>query len=592
MKAYKITTDNLVYGLAFFLALGLRLFQLGAGPLSDIEAGWALQALGLAHGGAAAMGPQPAYILLTSQLFYIFDDTNFLARFFPALAGSLIIWLPYCFRRWIGDSSWLHRAGLIMAFGLAIDPGLVSISRQAGSLMPAISFTLLALACLYNRRMILTGIFTGLALLSGLAFLQGLLILGISWGFFRLANRQFDQVPPEDETEQPAVEPISSRSMGITLAALGGTLLVVGTLFLRFPQGMGALVETIPAYIHALIKPSGIPTLRLPASLFVYQPLLLIFGIVSAVHVWFGDQADRRTRQLVAGMSIWFIVALLLPLLYAGRQVGDMAWALIPLWALAAIEISRLLITDQEDTLSRLVSAGLGLLIIVLTVVSWINLLSIGRYQVNVVVYWAIIIGAFLLGLIAMLLVASVWSASAARLGVVWALCFVLGFQLISNSWGMAIVRQNGAQELWPIPATTGQADQLSQTLADLSNRNTGLKDQLEIVALVDSPALQWVLRQFPNSRFATTLSASESPPVVITIKGAEIPSLAEKYRGQDFIWRLYPAWQGVFPSNIINWLAFRQVPLGQVGQDQIILWARSDMFPGGTLDTSESAVP
>jgi len=592
MKAYKITTDNLVYGLAFFLALGLRLFQLGAGPLSDIEAGWALQALGLAHGGAAAMGAQPAYILLTSQLFYIFDDTNFLARFFPALAGSLIIWLPYCFRRWIGDSSWLHRAGLIMAFGLAIDPGLVSISRQAGSLMPAISFTLLALACLYNRRMILTGIFTGLALLSGLAFLQGLLILGISWGFFRLANRQFDQVPPEDETEQPAVEPISSRSMGITLAALGGTLLVVGTLFLRFPQGLGALVETIPAYIHALIKPSGIPTLRLPASLFVYQPLLLIFGIVSAVHVWFGDQADRRTRQLVAGMSIWFIVALLLPLLYAGRQVGDMAWALIPLWALAAIEISRLLITDQEDTLSRLVSAGLGLLIIVLTVVSWINLLSIGRYQVNVVVYWAIIIGAFLLGLIAMLLVASVWSASAARLGVVWALCFVLGFQLISNSWGMAIVRQNGAQELWPIPATTGQADQLSQTLADLSNRNTGLKDQLEIVALVDSPALQWVLRQFPNSRFATTLSASESPPVVITIKGAEIPSLAEKYRGQDFIWRLYPAWQGVFPSNIINWLAFRQVPLGQVGQDQIILWARSDMFPGGTLDTSESAVP
>jgi 4-amino-4-deoxy-L-arabinose transferase-like glycosyltransferase len=591
MKAYKITTENLVYGVAFILALGLRLFQLGAGPLSDIEAGWALQALGLAHAGPVMMGAQPAYILLTSQLFYIFSDTNFLARFFPALAGSLIIWLPYCFRSWMGDSSWLHRAGLVMAFGLAIDPGLVSISRQAGSLMPAISFTLLALACLYNRRMILTGIFTGLALLSGLAFLQGLLILGISWGFFQLVNKKFDQAPPEDESGQPSVEPISSRSIGIALAALGGTILVVGTLFLRFPQGLGALAETIPAYINALIKPSGIPALRLPASLLVYQTLLLILGIVSAVHVWFGDQADNRTRQMVAGMSIWFIVALLLPLLYVGRQVADMAWALIPLWALAAIEISRLLITDQEDTLTRLVSAGLGLLIIVLTVVSWINLLSIGRYQVNIAVYWAIIIGAFLLGLIAMLLVASVWSASAARLGVVWALCFILGLQLISNSWGMTIVRQNGAQELWPIPATTGQADQLSQTLSDLSSRNTGLKDQLEIVALVDSPALQWELRQFPNSRFATTLAASESPPVVISLKEAQLPSLAEKYRGQDFVWRLNPdpAWQGVLPPNIINWLAFRQPPLSQ---DQIILWARSDMFPGGTLGTSDSAVP
>ena len=453
MKAYKITTENWIYGLAFLLALGLRLFQLGAGPLSDTEAGWALQALGLAHAGKVVMGAQPAYILITSQLFYLFGDTNFLARFFPALAGSLIVWLPFCFRRWMGDSSWLHRAGLIMAFGLAIDPGLVSISRQAGSLMPAMSFSLLALAFLYNRRMVLAGIFIGFAVLSGPAFIQGLLILGLSWVFFQFANRRFNQPPPEDEFAEPSLEPISSRSIGIGLAALLGTLLAVGTLFLQFPQGLGALAETIPAYIDALIKPSGIPALRLPLSIFVYQTLLLIFAIVSVVHVWFGTQADRRTRQMVVGLSIWTVVALCLPLLYAGRQVSDVAWALVPLWALAAIEISRLLITDQDDMLSRLVTAGLGFLIVVLAVVSWINLLSIGRYQVNVAVYWAIIIGAFLLGFIAMLLVASVWSTSAARLGVVWGLCFILGdsvnFQYLghgyrSPKWGSGFVADPG----------------------------------------------------------------------------------------------------------------------------------------------------
>ena len=96
-----LNSDNL-YGLAFVLALGLRLYQLGADPLSEAEAGWALQALGLAHGQAVTLGSQPAYILITSQLFSILGDTNFLARFIPAMAGSLLIWLPFYFRRRLG----------------------------------------------------------------------------------------------------------------------------------------------------------------------------------------------------------------------------------------------------------------------------------------------------------------------------------------------------------------------------------------------------------------------------------------------------------------------------------------------------------
>jgi hypothetical protein len=373
------------------------------------------------------------------------------------------------------------------------------------------------------------------------------------------------------------------------LAALAVTVLAVGTLFLRFPQGLGALAETIPAFINTWIKPSGIPVLRLPASLLVYQPILLIFGLFGAVHIWFGVQDDPPLRQLVSGLCIWTGVALLLPLLYTGRQVGDMAWALIPLWALTAVEISRLLITEQEDSMSRLVAAGLGVLLFVLAVVSWINLLAIGRFQVNLVVYWAIIIGAFLLGLIAFLLVAAAWSTSAARIGAVGALCIVLGLWLFSSSWGMAIVRQNGAQELWPFPASTGQAGLLNDTLSDLSSWDTGFKDQLEIVALVNSPALKWGLRHFTNARFRSTLSADETPAVVITDKNAELPSLVDKYRGQDFVWKLTPGWQGVLPPNLIPWLAFRQAPLNQ---EQIILWARSDLFPGSTSGTSNNIVP
>jgi hypothetical protein len=588
MRADKLNTEHILYWLAFFLALFMRLYQLGAAPLSDVEAGWTMQALGLAHGQTATLGAQPAYIILTSQLFSIISDSTFLARLFPALAGSLLVWLPFFFRRWMGASSWRHRAGVVMAFGLAVDPGIVSLSRQVGSPIPALAFTFLALTFLYNRRLIWMGICAGLALLSGPAFLQGILILGISWGLYRLIRRINPQPQPDEDGDEFTAEPLSSKSIAVALAAFAATLLVAGTLFLRFPQGFGALANTIPAYLNSWLSASGIPVLRLPASLLVYQPLVLVFALIAIIRTLFGEWNDQQVRQVLVGLCIWTGVALLVPLLYAGHQVGDMVWALVPLWALAASEISRALAPEQDNA-THLVAAGLSLLLFVLAVVGWFNLLSIGRYQVNVLIYWAIIIGALLLGFIAILLVAAAWSSSAATLGLVWSLCIVLGLQLISNTWGMAFLRQNGAQELWSVPATTGLADQLNLTLSDLSSWNTGLKDQLEIVSLVDSPALKWALRSFPNTRFETSLSPFESPPVVITLKDSELPSLAEKYRGQDFIWWLYPGWQGVFPPNFVNWLAFRQAPLGQ---EQIILWGRADVFPGGTFSNSESTAP
>jgi hypothetical protein len=593
MNKSKIKTEYIFYWLAFLLAFGLRFYQLGAAPLSNTEAGWALQALGVSHGETIGLGAQPAYIIITGVLFSIFGDGNLIARFIPALAGSLLVWLPFLFRDWMSDSRWLHRAGLVMAFGLAIDPGLVSLSRHVGSPIPALTFLLLALAFLHNRHMVWVGIFAGLALLSGPAFLQGVLILGISWGLFRLINHRVSTDQPGEGQDKQVEEPVTTKSIGVALFAFIGTVFVTGTLFLRLPQGLGALAATIPAYLQTWIATSGIPLLRLPASLLIYQLLVVLFALIGIGRLWFSPWDDQHTRQVVIGLSIWAVVAFLLPLLYAGKQVSDMAWVLIPLWALAAIEISRSFLFE-EDTVTHIAAAGLGLLLFVLAVVGWINLLSIGRFQVSVVVYWAIIIGALLLGFIAVLLVAATWSTLAARLGLVWAMCTVLGLLLFSFTWGMAFLHPNSAQELWVNPSSTGQADQLNATLSDLSSRNTGLRDQLEIVALVDPPsqqweALKWELRHYPNARFATSLSSVESPPVVITYKGAEVPTLAEKYRGQDFIWWINPGWQGVLPPNFINWLAFRQAPSMQ---DQIILWARADTFPGGASEASGSAAP
>ena len=600
MKDNKPTIEVALYSLAFLLAMVMRLYQLGAANLSEVEAGWALQALGLARGGVVTLGPQPLYVLLTSLLFSIIKDTNFLARFFPALVGSLIIWLPFCFRGWMRDSIWLHRAGVVMAFGLALDPGLVSLSRQAGSLMPALAFSLFALASIYNRRFVWVGVCAGLALLSGAAFLQSLLILGISWGLYSLIRRRPVESDQEENSGEITPDAIPAASIRVGVIAFLLTLLFVGSLFLRHPQGLGALADTLSAYLKSWVSSSGIPILRLPASLLVYQLIVVIFAITGALRACFGHWDDRQSRLLMVGLSIWAIIALLLPLLYSGRQVGDMAWALIPLWALASTEISRAFLLD-EDMITRLVAAGLGLFMLILAVVGWMNLLPMASgqetiivlpifgTQVNVVVNWVIIFGAFILALVALLLVIAGWSTQSAGLGIIWSLCAVLGLFLISNAWGMSIVRQNGVQDLWSVAPSTGQAEQFITTLSDFSSWNTGLRDQLVVVSLADSSALRWALRDYPNAHFEASLSTTESPPVVITLKGSEEPKLAQNYRGQDFVWHLYPGWQGVFPPNFINWLAFRQAPLSE---DQIILWARSDIFPGGGTGTTGSAVP
>src|SRR5574337_1032391 len=132
--------ETILYILAFVLALAVRLIKLGTLPLTDLEAKWALQALGVAQGAHPALGSQPFYILLTAVLFFVYGGgTNFLARLIPALTGSALVLVPFLFRERLKP-----RPSLILAFFLALDPGLTALSRQAGSAIMAMAFLLSA----------------------------------------------------------------------------------------------------------------------------------------------------------------------------------------------------------------------------------------------------------------------------------------------------------------------------------------------------------------------------------------------------------------------------------------------------------------
>ncbi|HEY9525708.1 MAG TPA: hypothetical protein VIR02_01425, partial [Anaerolineales bacterium] len=63
MNSSPFKDEGWLYGLAFLIALGFRLLQLGATPLTDSEATLALQALQVAQGKAPLLGSQTAYVL-------------------------------------------------------------------------------------------------------------------------------------------------------------------------------------------------------------------------------------------------------------------------------------------------------------------------------------------------------------------------------------------------------------------------------------------------------------------------------------------------------------------------------------------------
>jgi hypothetical protein len=575
----RFTVETTLYGLAFLLALALRLLNLGQAPLTDGEATWALQALQVARpaDGAFLPEPQPAYIFLTGLTFAIFGVSEFWARFWPALAGALLVWAVFPFRHSLG-----RKTALILAFGLAMDPGLVTVARQAGGPMLALGFSLLALAQWQARRPAWAGLLGGLAVLSGPSFWAGALGLGLAWLIHR-ALRRAAAHPAEVFDESSPTTRFPTRPEAIRgLAAFLASLLAVGTYLFRYPQGLGAAFDSLVTYLEGWGTSSGVSPLTLAAALLFFQPLALIFALVSLGR-WLMQRQRDESRQAYRLLQplLWFLTSLALALLYPSRQVNDLVWVLVPLLALGADGLARYL-PDQKPHILSWLQAGL---VLVLAALFWNTLLATSQVMPAGNLPWpwiqaGILAGIFLLGALTTALVALGWSWQISRDGMVWGLAAALLLFSTSLLWGSAQLRPNQPHELWGQPPGAGQVDLALATLRDLSNWHTGLERKLELVSTVDAPSLRWALRDYASARFIDAIPPGEMPPVILTRQSAQAPALTAAYRGQDFVWWVHPGWEGPLPDDIVDWLTARKAALGY---EYIILWARSDLFPGGS---------
>ncbi len=314
MIKFQPTLEHAIFAIALVVAVGLRFLNLGALPLSDYEAAWALQALHVTQGLHPLLGPNPAYVHLSSIFFYIFGASNFLARFFPALAGSALVFAAWFMRGRIG-----RLPALILAFGLAVDPGLVAMSRLAGGPMLSVACLVIAGLMWLDDHRALAGFFAGLALLSGPSVWFGLLGLVLAWALISVIDRRSSALRREkidpgvsektegDHPVEPAgnsltpvvveIKPEMAPSVPVqqsgrnllkgnyssALAWGLGTLVALGSLFLLSPIGLSAFVNSFVEFLRGWWTLSDTqiwrPLLALPA----YEILPLGFGIAAAV---------------------------------------------------------------------------------------------------------------------------------------------------------------------------------------------------------------------------------------------------------------------------------------------------------------------
>lgn len=545
----------------FLLGLMVRLLGLGNHPPGDVEAGWALQALGIARGEQPILGGQPGYVVLTGGLFYVFGATDFLARLIPALSGSLLVLSPLLFKRLLGK-----QVALLLGVGLAISPTLVAASRLAGSPMMAAAFAVLAIGFLVQRNAAGAGICAGLAVLGGASLWAGALIAFLTTLLVRVLRLKLTV-----KMWLPETFPWKTAT-----GFFAGTIVLVGTLFFFVAAGISAVAAGLPEYIQGWGQVGTGAGLLILALVF-YEPLALLLAL------FFCAQTLRSRSAVDKALVLSWLIGLLVSILYPARQAVDLVWVLLPMLVMAARQADRLLSMRVDNRWAMIAQTALmatSLTSIWLFVVfSQTNLFPPGdvEFQARLITVLAVIL-ILALGTV---LIGYGWSWKSCLKGCVLGSGSVLVAFTLAAMWHAGGLGSHPEAEIFRVDDYPGEARGMLRTIEDLARWQVGINQRMEVTIIgSDIPSLHWALRDHPVVG-VPFLPAGKNPELVITASDLDFGQTME-YRGQDFVWRLKPAWSLYVTEEWVRWIQTRSVPMQK---EYIYLWARSDIFPAAVKE-------
>jgi len=555
-----VSLELLLYLILFTFGAWLRFNQLDRQPLTDAEAREALSALPQpAEFQPPDPGPgSPAYQVLTGLVFSFTGADDRIARWAPAVAGSLLLLTPLLVRPQIGRG-----AALMTTLLLGISPTLWAASRTAGGSAIALLGILTAVLFLARARAETRGnleraaAMLGVAAATGQAGLLGLASLGVGSAALVAIRRRRGNPDPDRTPALPWPVALDTEALRRNLFLAGVVALSVASGLGFFVRALGGVFGGLGSWVEGWFEASGIPAASVMLNLPTYEPLLLGFGGLGLV------RAVRKGSALESWLAVWVISALLLIAAYPGRQPEDLLWAVIPLCFLAAKEASQLI--------ERALGARPAWLLVGF-VAAVISLLAFSYMQLAAFVRGPDAFQTLLgLPLLLMLALMGIGLAAAAigLLGLGWSreiaatVAGVAGLIVLSSlstsGGGRLNLAPASASELWRPQASLAGLLDLRETIDTLSKAETGRTAAIPLqFADPSTPALAWVLRGYAPRGAA---DPADNPPVILMQEGSGAGLFPSEYLGQSVSIGERWGWTGWWPPEFLSWWVTREAP-------------------------------
>lgn len=624
-QALMISAEMIAYAVLIIMAVILRFASLGTVPMTDAEAIQALPAYHAMDNNAPGV-PQAASSVIMFWLqkisFTFFGGTEFAARLPGVLGGLTLILMPLTMRQRLG-----RELTFLLALILTFSPIAFTASRVADSTIWTMIFGIGVLSALwqYWQFPLRDNALTLALFLAGMLFLSGstglllfviLLLTSILTVFWMVYTAPDDRDSIGDDVLEQVRSYINTLPVLPMLAMLAGVTFVIATGFLVNTSGLNIVAESLRVALQGIVERSSpeAPIFYAIISLLIYEPVLVVLGLVSAI-VMVNSQSDTIIDRFVIG---WGISGAIVLLLYQGSTAGHALILVLPLAYLTARLIAELLINympsflslesytsnNPDDyiwikwTVALVIFSGLLMLSLYLAMVGRALLTHSGTFLLNdqQTIWLYARIGWFAIMIVLMIvlyfLFASIWGNRNVLQGYgLGAFAFML-LMGIGTGWNASVVNVNNAAELWYQTGISADAAQLRQTLFDVSRRDTRGFPAINMVILRDEDAgisgdglIAWMVRDFDNARFVDSVADARQEEIILLPVLAEDPDLGGSYVGQQFVIRDYWTRGQLTMLDWVSWYTHRKTRSYDLPQDKTVLWLRIDVYDGIPAD-------